>query len=317
MIIYLEKQYKNNKIVKNILSYYKNARVLEIDNYKNIFDKNIRWKIEDILILAWVNNAIIKAPKNYWFDTEWYFVKNSLNCIYNCKYCYLKWAFKNNIKVIFVNYNTIKKQIIDIVRDNKNKKITFYTSDYSDNLAIDNLTNFTLEFIPFFWSLTNNINMEIRTKSINISNLLLLTITDNVEISFSVNPNIVIKKYEKKTPSLKLRIEAINKLLLKWWNIWLRFSPLLWVNNYKEIYLDFIKEIKKQIDINKINSFFVWWLLYTKKDYNKLLLKESDLDLLYKLKYSNGFYRNVDKENKWFYNMFKKEIWETYFKCLD
>jgi hypothetical protein len=42
MIIYLEKQYKNNKIVKNILSYYKNARVLEIDNYKNIFDKNIR-----------------------------------------------------------------------------------------------------------------------------------------------------------------------------------------------------------------------------------------------------------------------------------
>ncbi len=317
MIIYLEKQYKNNKIVKKILLYYKDAEVLEIDNYKNIFDKNILWNTKETLILAWVSNAIIEAPKNYGFNTKGYFLKNSLNCIYNCKYCYLKWAFKNNIQVIFVNYKDIKSQIIDIVKDNNNKQLTFYSSDYSDNLAIDNLTNFTLEFIPFFWDLSNNVNMEIRTKSVNIGNLLWLAITKNVEISFSINPDIIIKKYEKKTPWLKLRIKAINKLLLKWWNVWLRFSPLLWVDDYKRVYLDFVKDIKKQIDFSKINSFFVWWLLYTKKDYNKLLLKESNLDLLYKLSYNNGFYRNIDKENKWFYDMFKKEIGESYFKCLD
>jgi hypothetical protein len=41
MIIYLEKKYKDNKIAKNIINLYKNSEILEIDNYKNIFDKNI------------------------------------------------------------------------------------------------------------------------------------------------------------------------------------------------------------------------------------------------------------------------------------
>jgi len=41
MIIYLEKKLKDNKIAKNIISKFFSAEVLEIDNYKNIFDKNI------------------------------------------------------------------------------------------------------------------------------------------------------------------------------------------------------------------------------------------------------------------------------------
>jgi DNA repair photolyase len=42
--------------------------------------------------------------------------------------------------------------------------------------------------------------MEIRTKSINIKNLLSLKPSKNVEIAFSLNPNEVISKYELKTP---------------------------------------------------------------------------------------------------------------------
>jgi hypothetical protein len=62
----------------------------------------------------------------------------------------------------------MKKQILDVVKKRKDDKTYwFYTSDYSDNLAIDNLTNFTLEFVPFFDSF-ENVKAEIRTKSVNI-----------------------------------------------------------------------------------------------------------------------------------------------------
>lgn len=318
MIILLEKKYKDNNIAKNIIKHYKNAKVLEIDNYKNIFDKNIFWGIEKTLIIAWVNNAIIEAPDSYWYEWKWFFIKNSLNCIYNCKYCYLKWSFKNNINVIFVNYNDIKKQIIDITNKYKNEKLYFYSSDYSDNLAIDNLTSFTSEFIPFFWKFSNDVNLEIRTKSVNINNLYNLSVTENTEISFSLNPNSVISEYEDKTPSLDLRVKAINKLIKDWWKVGIRFVPLLEVANYKEIYLDFLLLLKSNIDFNNINSFFIGWLLYTNNDYNKLLIKEPNFDILYKLSHDNNwFYKSDLNVRQWFYMKFQEIIWRKCYKCFD
>lgn len=65
MIIYVEKKIKNNQITQNIISLFKEAQVLEIDNYKNIFDKNISGSIEKNIVLAEVKNAITQTPENY------------------------------------------------------------------------------------------------------------------------------------------------------------------------------------------------------------------------------------------------------------
>ena len=352
MIIYLEKKYKDNKIAKNIINSYKDAEVLEIDNYKNIFDKNIPYRTEKSIIIAWVNNAILEAPVWYWHSWRWYFLKNSLNCIFDCKYCYLKWAFKNDIPVFFVNYDEMKKQILETIEKIrwaifKNKEIHwachseldsesllnikdpesssgwhnviwFYSSDYSDNLATDNLTSFTSEFIPFFdWF--ENVKMEIRTKSVNIKNLLSLKPSKNIEIAFSLNPSEIISKYELKTPLLDMRIEAINKLVEAGWQVWIRFLPLLEVENYKKIYEKFLVEVTKKIDFSKIYSVFIGGLLYTKEDYNKMLKKEPYLDVLYKLEDSkDGFVREKREIRDYFYNLFDLLIKEQKCnRCLD
>lgn len=319
MLIYLEKKEKNNQIAKNIISFYKDAKVLEIDNYKNIFDKNISWTIQKSIIIAWVNNAILEAPFGYGHPWNWYFLKNSLNCIYDCKYCYLKWAFKNDFLVFFVNYEDMKKQVLEKVsKRESNQDIWFYSSDYSDNLATDNITNFVSEFVPFFDTL-ENVKMEIRTKSTNIKSLLSLNPSKNVEIAFSLNPNEVIWKYELKTPSLDMRIQAINKLIESWWQVWIRFLPLLEMDNYKEIYEKFLIDITKKIDFTKISSVFIWWLLYTKEDYNKILKKEPYLDLLYKLEDSRDWFVREKREVRdYFYNLFDKLIKEQNCnRCLD
>lgn len=359
MIIYIEKNLRDNKIAKNIISFYKDADVLEIDNYKNIFDKNIPYKTEKSIIIAWVNNAILEAPVWYGHAWIWYFLKNSLNCIFDCKYCYLKWAFKNDLPVFFVNYEEMKKQILEKLSEirwsiSKNEEIRernffskwdylnnvseweknisdkefqssldietiwFYSSDYSDNLSTDNLTSFSSEFIPFFDSL-ENVKMEIRTKSINIKNLLSQKHSKNIEIAFSLNPSEVISKYELKTPGLDMRIEAINKLIEAWWQVWIRFLPLLEIENYKEIYEKFLKEVTKKIDFSKVYSVFIWWLLYTKEDYNKMLKKEPYLDVLYKLEDSkDGFVREKREVRDYFYNLFDWLIRDQKCnRCLD
>lgn len=182
--------------------------------------------------------------------------------MYDCSYCYLKGAFKNtNVPVIFVNYDDMKEQILKVVQETRNTlsedtPIWFYTSDHSDNLAIDHLSEFTSNFFPFFDTLPN-VKMEIRTKSANVSRILKLKPSANVEVAFSLNPTEVIEKYELKTPALDMRIAAINTLIDAGWQVGVRFLPLLEIENYQEIYPKFVEYVVSKIDFDKVYSVFI------------------------------------------------------------
>jgi spore photoproduct lyase len=321
MLIYLEKNLQENERAKHIISCYKNPVILPIDNYKNIFDKNIAWKTEKSIIIAKLNNTLTQVPENYGFSWIWFFFKNSLNCVYDCRYCYLKGALKNNnMQVFFVNYEDMQAQIKEVLEKYKNSQhpVWFYSSDYSDNLATDSISGFSDFFIPFFETLPNA-RMEIRTKSTNISHLLKHKNIKHTEIAFSLSPQEIIEKYEQKTPSLDMRIQAINTLIKNNWKVGLRFLPLLETKNYQEIYTNFLKYISEKIDFSQINSIFLWGLMYTYEDYNKILQKEKTLDVLYKLeKNEDGFFRESREVRTWFYDTFWKYIGDKNLSiCLD
>lgn len=310
MIIYIEKQALEYKQTKRILDKFKKSKIVYIDNYKNLFDKDLsNLNTSKSLIIAKLNSkAISEAPSWYWHTDSAFFFKTSLNCIYDCSYCYLKWAFKNDNMVVFVNYDDIKKQIIQKINSlPKDKTHWFYSSDYSDILGMDWFSNFMEEFIEFFEQF-DNVKMEIRTKGSNINPILnLWFVPKNTEISFSLNPQILIDRYEKWTASLESRLNSIKKLQDLWYKVWVRYLPLLPVKDYEKIYNDFIDEISQKIDISNTYSSFASGLLYTKKDYNKILSKYKDLDILHMLELDNDwFYRESKKVRNTFYTMFKK-----------
>jgi len=70
--------------------------------------------------------------------------------------------------VFFVNYNDIKKQITQKIKELQNRgtkdDIWFYSSDYSDIQGMDMISGFNTEFIEFFEQF-KGVKMEIRTKS--------------------------------------------------------------------------------------------------------------------------------------------------------
>lgn len=313
MIIYVEKRAMKFPQVEQLLGRFSSASVIKINNYKNIFDKNISsFETKKSIILAELqSNPITLAPPGYGHTPHAYFFKTSLNCIFDCDYCFLKWAFKNENMVFFMNYEKIKddiKNTIEIHQSDTSKKgdIWFYSSDYSDILGMDGISNFCEEFIGFFEEFSG-IHMEIRTKAANIKPLLnLWYVPQNTEIAFSLNPQELIDRYETGTASLDQRIDAINTLLEKWFRVGLRFLPLLPVRDYKNIYTQFIEYIDSQINMSKIGSVFASGLLYTKKDYNVILKKYPELDILHMLDLeSDDFYRESKNVRNDFYTMFK------------
>jgi spore photoproduct lyase len=196
-------------------------------------------------------------------------------------------------------------------------KIWFYSWDYSDIVWSNSISDFLENFVPFFENFDNSM-MEVRTKSSNIKQILdLWFVPKNTEFAFSLNPQELIDKYESWTSNLEERIKSINILLEKGYKVWLRFLPLLPVKNYEKIYSDFVEYIKNKIDITKISSTFVSWLLYTKRDYNTMLKKYPKLDVLYKLQEEKDWFIREDKKVRdFFYNLFKS-LDEKCFICLD
>lgn len=312
MILYIEKQAKNYQQTQKIIDRFPKAQIIEIDHYKNIFDKNTAWLQENksIIIAKLTSPAITPAPDWYGHTKQAYFFKTSLGCIYDCSYCFLKGAFKTEHMVFFVNYDDIKEQISDKIWELKTSGITeeiwFYSSDYSDIQGMDMISWFNMEFIDFFEQF-ENVKMEIRTKSGNMKSLLELWYTPkNTEIALSLNPQKLIERYETGTSSLSMRVKAINTLIEKDWKVGIRLLPLLPVRDYKTIYQDFFRELKDEIDISQISSSFASGLLYTKRDYNTMLKKYPSLDILHYLNLEDDdFYRESREVRNTFYSMTK------------
>lgn len=227
MLIYLETKAKNYPIAQQILAKFPKAEVLEIDHYKNIFDKHIgKQSLIPALIIAKQDNIpLLPVPENYGWPGKSFFFKSSLNCVFDCQYCYLKGNFKSQYSVIFVNYEEIQQAISEKIQHLRAEgyagAISFYASNYSDIQGLDHLTHFHQHFVPFFEQF-EHVLMETRTKSPNITTI--LSCNDsipprNTEFSFSLNPQVLISKYEKGTAPLEARLKAIQNLTKKGYKV--------------------------------------------------------------------------------------------------
>lgn len=284
MIVYKERGIEQYPLAKEVLAQFSQSQILEVSHYKNLFDKRISYTTEKCLFLAKSDQIkIFPVPDNYGYGKRSFFFVTQLNCVYNCAYCYLKWCFKNQFPVVFVNVSDMQSQMkteIEKLNPSLDNPLVLYASNYSDMLATEWLSHFHRDWIPFFeqfeWVL-----VESRTKSANIKSLLEMeTVPQNMEIAFSLNPQDIVVQYEHGTSPLEQRIQAIEQLLAKWWKVWLRFLPLLPVDNYVSVYREFLEKLVQRVDIEKINSIFIATMIYNQQDWKSIQKKESDFLLL-------------------------------------
>lgn len=322
MILYIEKQALDYPLTQKIVQHFSHANIIHIDHYKNIFDKTF---VGNTYAPCWVlakltGNAISPAPVWYGHSQQWWFFKTTLNCVFDCSYCYLKGAFKNDFPVIFVNHEDIMQQIdiqIQAYKKQHTDTMRWYMSDWSDTQWFDQILGTHDTFFSFFDSYTD-VMCESRTKSASIKTLLERgTVPTNFEIAYSVNPQSLIDAYEKWTASLDQRIKNINLLLDKGYKVGVRFMPLLPVDNYMEVYQEFLDYFVSKVDMSRIYSSFAGGLLYTKEDYKRLRKKEPNLDVLDRLELNaDNFWREKKQVRDDLYGLFKQYI-KNCFVCMD
>ena len=230
------------------------------ERYTEVFNpraQNFRLqKKNPALILARKHDGfLMDAPAAYGVGggTNYYF-SHMLNCIYDCRYCFLQGMFRSAHYVLFVNYEDFTDTMATKLSTDGPDGQTWFFSGYDcDSLAYEPVTHFAACFLPFFEAHPQAF-LELRTKSTQVRSLLGREPLSNVVTAFSFTPQPVSDAVEHKVPDVDVRLRAMKRLQESGWPVALRLDPLIYYEDYKAGYDEMIENIFARIDPDRIHS---------------------------------------------------------------
>lgn len=257
--LYIEEAVMDHPRTRDILQRFPAARQITCQCYTEVFNRkaqNFRLqKKQPALILAGkYRQQVLPVPDNYGLGAgRHYYFSHMLNCIYDCRYCFLQGMFRSAHYVLFVNYEDFAEAIIRTIDRHADETIWFFSGYDCDSLALEPVTRFTDHFLPLFDNYPRA-RLELRTKSTQIRSLLDREPAENVIVAWSFTPARIAAALEHKTPSVTRRIQAMRKLQQHGWHIGLRFDPLILDANFRASYDDLFRQVFDQLDVTKLHS---------------------------------------------------------------
>lgn len=258
--IYIEKQAKGLPVTKSILEKFPNAVKIEIEHYKDIFNRNNQdfqtQKSSQKLILAVKRDKLIyegaEVCQNFGHK-HFYYTSSVLNCIYNCDYCYLQGMFPSANIVVFVNIEDFLDRVELLLKEHP----VYLTVSYdTDLLAFEGIYPFTAQWIGLAEK-SQGLTIEIRTKSANYKSISHLKPNDNTILAWTISPDETAGMYEKNTPSFASRLSAVKSAISDGWKVRLCFDPLLIADNWENIYAGCIDKTFEVVNGKEINDISV------------------------------------------------------------
>ena len=181
-----------------------------------------------------------------------YFVINQgIGCPFDCSYCFLQ-DFSNLPAIfIYTNVNELLQELGARLSENTDKFYRIGTGEMTDSLALDGLSGFSKEIVPFFRNFDNAL-LELKTKSAAVENLLELNPDEKTVISWSLNPQRLIDSDEKDAASLENRLRAARLVQQAGYKLAFHFDPVVLYPGWEEEYKAVINAMAEAVDTSGI-----------------------------------------------------------------
>lgn len=187
-----------------------------------------------------------------------------------CLYCYLVCNYNKCAYLrLFVNREEILNKIIKVADkdfENEHKESVFEIGSNSDLILENTITNNLVWTINNFCSNPNQKGfLTFPTKFDMVDNILDLNHNGKVIVRMSVNPEEIITNVEFGTSRLDKRIEAINKLKLAGYKVGILIAPVIFVENWENLYENLIKKLNSSLSykVKKDVFFEVIFMTYS------------------------------------------------------
>ena len=209
--IYIEVDVEDHHRTQRILARYPKANKVLIEKYSQVFNshaQNFRTQKQNpsLILAAKQNKKVIPTPSQY--ETgggAHYYFSHMLNCVYDCRYCFLQGMLRSAHYLLFVNYEDFIGEIKEVAAQHKNdeKPVWFFSGYDCDSLAYEPVTQFADFFVDQFASIDNAV-LELRTKSTQIRSLISRQVQSNVVVASSLSPENVAAAVTSKNFLVKM-----------------------------------------------------------------------------------------------------------------
>ncbi len=187
------------------------------------------------------------ACPNYWHFSPYGF------CPYGCHYCYLAGTpgvwFSPTVK-IFLNLEEILVEV-DRTARHIGRATAFYLGKLQDGLALEPLSGYARTMIPFFAG-HPYARMVILTKSADVDNLLDLNHAGRTILSWTVNAPEVAQRFERNTPDLTARLDAMRRCALAGYPVRAVVMPIIPVDDWRQTYGQFLVTLLESVPLSRI-----------------------------------------------------------------
>ena len=188
----------------------------------------------------------------HYIGCNYYIINLDLNCPLDCSYCILQMYLENPVITIHANKQDLWKQLDEFLIKRKNRMIRIGTGELGDSLALDHITENSVELIDYFRR-HENVLFELKTKTTNLENVFLNEPAENIVIAWSLNSREMALKEEKDAPSISERLEAAALVVDRGFRTAFHFDPVLEYPGWEEGYLDVIDDLYELVDQDRIS----------------------------------------------------------------
>nr|MDO8083125.1 hypothetical protein [Candidatus Freyarchaeota archaeon] len=226
-------------------------------------------------------------------------------CYFNCAWCYLNGTYRfhpdwKNGKPNIKNFEKIEEHLKAFLLGDGIQPEILNAGELSDSLLAEDRGNGEPPFSKFVIDMFSAYDSEGKhkvlflTKGTNVKNLIELSDEGSKRIimSFSLNADIVARRWEKKAPSVNARIKVARKVWDAGYTTRVRIDPMVPVEGWRKHYTDLVDKIFSNFTPERIT-------LGSLRGLTTTIRKAKDRSWVVYLSEKSNWGRKIDSETRY------------------
>ncbi len=310
--IYYEPGILNYELGKRLMNKYKDVPCIEIESHNRIEELQKRSNADFVEMKKYLIIGIRKTHKYVPNEksSDYLVPFTSSGCSAMCLYCYLVCNYnKCSYLRLFVNVEQMLDNLIK--KSHQTEKICTFEIGSNSDLILENQITGNLEKTIEKFGKQGRGYITFPTKFSMVDSILNLKHNGKTIVRMSLNPQEIITNVEYGTSSLEKRIEAINKLSEAGYKIGILIAPVIFVDNWRNLYLELLDKLNSTL-LDKVKNELVIEIIFMTYSYVQNAINEQAFPRALKL-YNKDIMTGRGRGKYWYKKEYRDEA-EIFFR---